>query len=216
MKTNFSFRSLSPFAILLVFLIQGCSAPRPEVVHDRNRLIPLDERLVETAALHGHWSDISNHLNRVDISPLPRSKKAYYYFWLGTSHYYQGMRKKAREEWVHARRIGPSPEIADQLNHVLNEIGEPGYSSSLPAYQGQWVVQLGIYSVKKTAEDKCQRLIWQGFDAKISPKTIDGNQAWAIWMGPYSAGEAEQMKKRLQKKDYKVYVHKASASGNGH
>jgi hypothetical protein len=65
--------------------------------------------------------------------------------------------------------------------------GEANPAAQNPAASGEWrtaLLQTGLFSREENARAMTERLKTAGFDARVSPRTVNGNSYWAVGVPP--------------------------------
>lgn len=75
----------------------------------------------------------------------------------------------------------------------------------------QWILQLGIFSLKSTAENLKNKLDRLGISVKLRQTEFNGRTSWTVWSGPYTNRDANTNKRRLQNQGYAAILKSAES-----
>jgi uncharacterized protein YcfL len=199
--------------LLLVSLgLAGCRSPEPiefERMHRSTK--SLDKDLVEKAALTEDWDKIKSHLLSVDEQSLALTDKSYALYWMGVTQYKTGQHQGADYSWSKAQNFSPSPQLSAQIEQARRSLKSYGHSDQISSGQidygrGRWMIQFGIFRLKKSAEDCASSLAWEGLNLQINNINHDGESHWLVWSGPYTGAEVTERRQSLDQKRLKYLV----------
>lgn len=190
------------FVLPFLFLI-SLTACRKEIdLKPRiKRTIDLDKNFIEKSALNNQWNKVKQHLLQVDGHQLRRQDQAYALYWMGVSNYYLGMRTVAKSNWEKAQSLSPQKPLQQQIQNAMRNYGQ--YENmSTPLPMGTWVLQCGVFSTKKFAEDLGRQLSWHGFDIHLDHTKHNQKESWVVWLGPFQAKQAQELQSKLKMKGF--------------
>lgn len=204
----------SGFLLVLMVLTAGCYHHRREDIEFLN--IPvLDRDRVEKAALRGQWSDITRYLGSMELGALGCEERAYAFYWLGAGAHFQGEPDRAQQNWSRAAGLPMSPDISQKLALALKKspgqvkAGGPGATPRMQepmALSGKWIIQLGLFKVKKSADDLFSDLNWKGHPVKVDRLVFKGVETWMVWVGPFEHNRIEREERRLNDLGFSTLV----------
>lgn len=95
----------------------------------------------------------------------------------------------------------------------------PNISSSQPSNNfgssygasSEWMLQFGIFSSRRAADDCASKAGWEGLNLQITEVRKDGKTTWIVWSGPHSGPQATSLRDKLEKKGLKCLVKNLNA-----
>ena len=178
-----------------------------------HRSATLDKRLIETAALQEDWSGLRSHVMQVDGDRLNRTDKIYALYWKGAADYHLHQYQAAQSSWSRAQSFAPTGDMAQMLSKAQSALSSYDQFSNSSSSQsdGNWALQYGIFSLKKSAEDVARGLSWEGTELQIDEMAHNGRPSWVVWSGPYTGTEAEGKQRRLSSKKVQCIIKPVSS-----
>lgn len=199
--------NLSRGILLLVLLhLAGCrTVSRLDIEPSQHPSTPIDLDYIERAALLEQWSNIKQHLIKVDGDALPESQKSLALFWMGMAQHHLGHASAAETSWNRAMGFQPSPPLKQRILRAQKALRSytpqsPGHGPKTSS-TGAWALQYGVFSLRKSAEDLAKELSWKGLNLHISPSEGSRGLLWIVWSGPYSGSEVRLKQERLQERN---------------
>jgi len=175
----------------------------------------LDRDLIETSALKNEWRSIRSHILKVDGNALSAQNQAYALYWLGVAQHKLGDVPSAQRSWERALECRPDVKLTEMVRRAFHQ-KSPVVSrqSPLPSYSSsgdttKWVLQLGIFSLKDTAENLVNKLNGMGYLVKMRRSEFNGRTSWMVWSGPFSGDDAYRAKSKLQNQGYAAILKNA-------
>ncbi|MBF0198164.1 MAG: SPOR domain-containing protein [Planctomycetes bacterium] len=204
---SLSERSLTLF-LLSAILLSGCSKVSEHIQPMQRERVELNKNLIEKAALSEDWPSIRKHLLKIEVDALNQNDKAYSLYWMGVSHYHLGHPDTARHHLNKAAGFSRDKNLSEQINQAQAGLGVKSANIKWrePLAAGTWVLQFGVFSIRKSAEDLGRELAWKGVDVQVNEMYIRGKKRWVAWFGPMRAQQAQAEKMRLEKLGVNAYL----------
>lgn len=184
--------------LTLAVLAAGCRASSDLESHEPRPRVALNRDRVERAALEERWSELAAYLATLDASLLGLEDQAELLYWRGAADHYLGRGPAAREAWRQALRKTSSPVLRARLEVALRNSLSLGVAP--PPQPGQdWVVLVGVFALKKSADDLLAELNWKGIDAKVAPAAAGDPSSWRVYVGPFDETVAKSRQANLER-----------------
>jgi hypothetical protein len=205
-------------ASILGLFVSGCQKAKPiERISVQNTR--LDRDLIERSVLSQEWRSIRRHILQVNGDALSPQNQSYALYWLGVAQFKLGDEPSAKRSWERALERRPDTRMTEMIRRAFKEtyaapttrfpdLNEENIPSSTDT---QWILQLGIFSLKSTAERLVNKLNHLGIFVKLREAEFNGRTSWTVWSGPYSNREANTQKRRLQNQGYAAILKSAES-----
>lgn len=225
-----------PFLALGLLTLAGCKTSTPTELEPVQRTsVLLNRDLVEKSALKENWETIRVHLRSVDEQSLPDSDKAYALYWMGVVQFKTGQKQSADMSWAKAENYSAPPALRDMIEQArrshkgynrqappqkttLPDLSDGGWTPNTSSTPGnnnlastygassQWILQFGIFTSRRAADDCAAKAAWEGLNLQITEVRKDGKTTWIVWSGPHSGPQATSLREKLEKKGLKSLV----------
>jgi len=200
----------------LGLFVSSCQKAKPiEKVSVRH--IRLDRDLIETSAIKREWRIIRSHILKVDGDALSGQNQAYALYWLGVSQHKLGDLNSAKRSWERALERRPDMKLTQvirrafqqtqSMNNYSSRSNSPSNSSGISS--SKWILQLGIFSLKQTAENLSKKLKSRNINVNVRRSEFNGRTTWTVWAGPFSGTDAYNRKEELQNLGYAAILKRA-------
>ena len=205
-----------PFLLisLIGLFVSGCQ--RSQLLEKLAiRQTRLDRDLIETSALKNDWRSVRRHILKVDGDALSAQNQAYALYWLGVAQHKLGDAQSAQRSWERALERRPDAKLTEMIRRAFHQKTSvvsqqtPLSSRSASGDATKWILQLGIFSLKDTAENLVNRLNGMGHFVKMRRSEFNGRTSWAVWSGPFSGDDAYRTKSKLQNQGFAAILKNA-------
>ena len=198
-----------PFLLLGLLVLAGCTSSSPvELEPVQRSSVQLDKGLVEKSALTENWETIRAHLRSVDEQNLSSNDKAYALFWMGVVQSKSGQKQSADYSYNCSPQLR---EMIEQARRSLKSYNRERPAATMPVSLGNWMLQFGLFSLRKSADECSTKLAWEGLNLQINEIKKDGKTLWIVWSGPYNGTEVTSLREKLEKKGLKFLVKNMSS-----
>lgn len=175
--------------------------------------------MIERSVLNQDWRSIRKHILLVNGDALSPQNQAYALYWLGVAQYKLGDENSAKRSWERALERRPDTKMTEMIRRAfkqtytkpLTRFPDLSEDEAPTSSDSQWVLQLGIFSLKSTAEKLVNKLNRLGISVKIRETRFNGRTSWTVWSGPYSNRDANNNKRRLQNQGYAAILKSAES-----
>lgn len=195
--------------IISLLLLVGCRTKTVVIkeYYEEDYSKSLDLQEIERYALKDEWVLMRQNLQNIHPKYLNDVEKSQVLYWLGVSNFFLGKELQAKDYWQKSLSYEPSVFIRQKIASFGIEgkipiqskinVRESGHDSEI---HEQWIVQCGLFSLKRSANSFLQDLKWKRINAHLDLINFQGKSLWLVWLGPFQGEvEAKKMKAMLKK-----------------
>lgn len=197
------------FFICSLLVLVGCRT-KTVVIHeeyeeDYSKSLNIEE--IENFALKDEWVEMRQCLQNIHPKYLNDREKSQVLYWLGVSNFFLGKELQAKDYWQKSLSYEPSIFIKQKIisfgierkmpEQNRDHVRSSGHDSEM---HEQWIVQCGLFSLKRSANSFLQDLKWKRINAHLDLINFQGKSLWLVWLGPFQGEvEAKSVKDKLKK-----------------